>query len=92
MTDLLVKNIDDDVRGRLEALASSHGHSVEDEVREIIRDAVKADPSAVPSKPGGLGDRLVALFSGSGIGLTEEEAKLIQEFRGHPARPVDFER
>ena len=93
MTDLVLRNIDDDVRGKLEELASSHGRSVEAEAREILRDAVTA---AAPTAPAvapepGLGTRLAALFSGRGIGLTEEEAKGM-EVRGYPVKPFEFDR
>jgi len=79
MAQLVVRNLDDDVKRRLQALARQHGRSTEEEVREILRNAVKEAPPSAP-----LGKRLRALFEG--IGLDED----IPEWRGHPARPADL--
>jgi len=53
---------------------------LEEEVREILRDAVKSEDGA----PLGLGSRLAATFRGVGI---EEE---IHELRGYPVVPIEF--
>ena len=58
------------------------GRSTEEEVREILRNAVKDDAKG----SGPLGRRLRALFAG--ICLDHD----IPEWRGHRARPVDFSR
>lgn len=81
MAQLVVRNLDDDVKAKLQRRAKRHGRSTEEEVRDILRDAVlKDDP-----KRRGLGTRMAARFKG--IGLTED----IPELRGEPARPAKFE-
>jgi plasmid stability protein len=84
MPQLVVADLDDDVRDKLQDLAQRHGRSVEEEAREILRAAV----GCAPSPAGGLGSKIVSRFSGSGISMDEE----IAEFRGYPIVPPDFER
>jgi plasmid stability protein len=83
MAQLLVRNLDDDVKARLRILAAAHGRSMEEEVREILRRAV------TPAKPrsGALGTEIAALFKG--IGLREGEA--IPEMRGTIILPRNFD-
>lgn len=80
MAQLVVRNLDDDVKAKLRERARRHGHSTEEEVREILRNAVRDDAKA----PEPLGKRLRALFKD--IGLAED----IPEWRGSPARPADL--
>ncbi|MEW6282624.1 MAG: toxin-antitoxin system [Candidatus Eremiobacterota bacterium] len=80
MAQLVVRNLDDEVKARLQRRAHRHGRSTEEEVREILRNAVRDED--VPASP--LGTRLKARFAG--VGLAEE----IAELRDHPARPADF--
>lgn len=81
MAQLIVRQLDDDVKARLQRRARRHGRSTEEEVREILRNAVKSESGAKPP----LGSRLAARFSK--IGLRED----IPELRGQPVRPADFE-
>jgi plasmid stability protein len=81
MAQLVVRRLDEDVKLKLQRRARLHGRSTEEEVREILRAAVK-DEGHVHSP---LGSRLAARFSR--LGLSEE----IPELRGQPARPADFE-
>ena len=76
-----VRHLDDDVKAKLQRRARRHGHSTEEEVRDILRNAVN-DEGAV-SAP--LGSRIAARFAG--IGLKQE----IPELRGEEPRPSDFE-
>ena len=85
MAQLVVRNLEDDVKARLQRRAKRHGRSTEEEVREILRNAVKAEDCRTM----GLGSRIVARFSGSGIGFKEGE---IQELKGQEARPAKFKR
>jgi plasmid stability protein len=81
MAQLVVRNLDEDVKARLQKRAKRHGHSMEEEVRDILRNAVKGEDR--PSE--GLGTRIANRFKG--IGLKEP----IPELRGEVwARPVDF--
>lgn len=47
MASLTIRNLDDDVRARLRVRAAERGRSMEEEVRIILRDAVR-DATAVP--------------------------------------------
>lgn len=78
MAQLVVRNLDDDVKAKLQERARQHGRSTEEEVREILRSAVGGEVK--PAEP--LGKRLRALFKN--IGLDED----IPELRGHPAKPA----
>jgi plasmid stability protein len=81
MGQLVVRRLEEDVKLKLQRRARLHGRSTEEEVREILRAAVK-DEGGVHAP---LGSRLAARFSR--LGLSEE----IPELRGQPAYPADFE-
>jgi antitoxin FitA len=83
MAQLVVRNLDEEVKTRLRRRAAAHGRSMEEEVRAILRDAVKEE--ARPKS--GLGTRIAARFAG--IGLREDEE--IPEFRGYPIKPPTFD-
>jgi antitoxin FitA len=79
MAQLVVRNVESSVKLRLQRRARRNGHSMEEEVRDILRDAVKDEyPQA------GLGSECAALFSKIGI---ESD---IPEVRGHEVKPADF--
>ena len=80
MGQLVVRNLDDDVKAKLRERARQHGRSTEEEVREILRNAVRGEVK--PAEP--IGKRLRALFED--IGLEQD----IPEVRGHPAKPADL--
>ena len=80
MAQLIVRNLDEDVKARLQRRAKRHGRSTEEEVREILRGAVAEE--GAPEPP--LGSRIAARFAG--IGLDSD----IPELRGHP-RPADLD-
>jgi plasmid stability protein len=80
MAQLVVRNLDEDVKAKLRERARQHGRSTEEEVREILRNAVRGEVK--PTEP--LGKRLRALFEDIGI---EQD---IPEVRGHPAKPTDL--
>jgi antitoxin FitA len=82
MAQLIVRNLEDDVKMRLQHRARRHGHSTEEEVRAILRNAVKDEDET--GKP--LGSRLQARFVGAGL---DDE---IEELRGGgPAQPATFD-
>lgn len=83
MAQLVVRNLDEDVKVRLRRRAAANGRSMEDEVRAILRDAVKDEARS----RGGLGSEIAALFRN--VGLNEDEE--IPELRGHTIRPVDLD-
>jgi plasmid stability protein len=72
VTQLVVRDIGEDVKSGLRRPAKRHGRSMEAEVREILRDAAKDETST----PQPLGSRLVARFVGVGL------EKDIPEMRG----------
>ncbi len=74
MAQILVRNLEDRLKGRLQRRAKRHGQSMEAEARDILRDALREEK--VPA--GGLGTEIVAMFSGSGVYLDEP----IPEMRG----------
>lgn len=79
MAQLIVRNLDDDVKKRLRRRAERHGRSMEEEARTILGDAVKQEPT-----PEGLGTRLTRRFGR--LGLRAD----IPELRGR-AKPAAFE-
>jgi plasmid stability protein len=80
MAQVIVRNLDEDVKVRLQARALQHGHSMEEEIRTILRDAVTGDDATPPP----LGTQIAGLFRGLGL----DEA--IPEQRG-AARPAHFD-
>jgi len=60
MGQILVRNIEDAVKAKLRQLADKHGHSMEEEVRNILRNAVK--DVGRPEK--GLGTAIAERFRG----------------------------
>lgn len=81
MAQLVVRHLDDDVKTKLQIRARRHGRSTEEEIRQILTNAVREEGGARPP----LGSRLAARFAG--IGLDDE----IPELRGQSARPAEFE-
>jgi antitoxin FitA len=81
MAQLIVRNLEMEVKGRLQRRAALHGRSMEEEARDILRDALKDELPAV----GGLGSEIAALFHS--IGLEAE----IPELRGYTVKPAEFE-
>jgi len=78
---LVVRNIEESVKVRLQRRARHNGHSMEEEVREILRKAVNEPHSSKR----GLGSEIAALFVGNGIDFD------IPEFRGYAIKPPSFE-
>src|SRR3990172_8890710 len=65
MAQLVVRNLDQDVKTKLQQRARRHGRSTEEEVRDILRNAVSTGGAPRPA----LGTRLKARFAR--LGLTE---------------------
>ncbi len=85
MAQILVRKLEDRIRTRLEQRAKRNGRSMEAEVREILREALKEEEAP----QGGLGSEIAALFSGQGIGLRDGEE--IPEIRGMRMQIPNFE-
>jgi plasmid stability protein len=60
MTSLTIRNLDDDTKHKLRIRAAHHGVSMEEEVRRILREAVRP----AEESPSGLGQSLRDLFAG----------------------------
>jgi len=80
MAQLVVRNIEESVKSRLKRRAARRGRSMEEEIRDILRDAVKEEETSA----GGLGTEISALFKKVGL------KKDILRLRGHKIRPVSF--
>ena len=85
MAQILVRNLDEQLKGRLQRRAKRHGQSMEAEARDILRTALLENEA--PQRK--LGSEIVALFSGQGIGL--EDGEEIHEWRGFPLEPISFD-
>jgi hypothetical protein len=81
LAQIIVRNLEEGVKQRLKRRAQRHGRSMEDEARDILRDAVKSEGGVSP----GLGSRLKARFAG--LGLKTDE---ITEMRGTKVRAAKF--
>ncbi len=57
MATLMIRNLDDDLKASLRVRAAIHGQSMEEEVRSILRIALRQ-----PEDGRGLGQRLVERF------------------------------
>lgn len=82
MAQFVVRNIEKGVKARLQRRARHNGHSMEEEVRDILRCAVNSEE--MPS--GGLGTEISALFTKAGLDFD------IPELRGHAIKPASFEK
>ena len=82
MAQLVVRNLEDDVKARLRRRALRFGRSMEEEVRDILRNAVldEADESQL------LGSKLARRFAG--LGLDQD----LPELKGQAPRSARFDR
>lgn len=80
MAQVVVRQLEDAVKEKLQRRARRHGRSTEEEIREILRNAVRNEGKTRTA----LGSRIAARFRR--IGLKEE----IPELRGHLATPADL--
>jgi len=87
MAQLVVRNLDENVKRRLKQRAAKNGRSLEGEVREILSLSVKKEPAAKPKGEKGFGTQLAEIFAGK----VPPDFK-IEEIRGDWGRPVDFDK
>ncbi len=83
MAQLVVRNLDNDVKRRLQDRASRQGRSMEEEVREILRSAAAQDDLPLPEP---LGARIARRFSGLGMAADD-----LPELGSQAARPANFD-
>jgi antitoxin FitA len=72
MAQILVRNLENEVKSRLQRRARRNGRSMEEEVREILRDAAKNELN----QRKGLGTEIAQLFRGIGLKPGEEIEEL----------------
>lgn len=80
MAQLIVRNLEEDVKERLRRQASRHGRSVEEEVRDILRNAVRREGQRTT----GLGSELSQVFRHIGL------KQAIPELKGTKPKIADF--
>jgi plasmid stability protein len=81
MAQLVVRNLEEEVKTRLRQRAAQNGRSMEEEVRNILREAVKGQEASVQP----LGNRIAARFAG--LGLETDLPERLDE----PVRPATLE-
>lgn len=82
MAQFTVRDLEEDIKDRLKRRAARHGHSMEEEARQILRNVLK-DENAPATH---LGSRIAARFAK--VGITED----LPELRGQRARPLRFDK
>jgi plasmid stability protein len=80
MAQVIVRELEEVVKQGLKRRAARHGRSMEEEVREILRNAVREDQAP----PARLGSRIAGRFRGNGL---DSE---LPELRGNEAHLASF--
>jgi antitoxin FitA len=80
MAQFIVRDLEDEVKARLKRRAAQHKRSMEEEVRHILRNAVREKNQPMPK----LGSRIAARFAKAG--LTAD----LPELRGQLPRSAQF--
>ncbi len=81
MAQVIVRDLEEDVKARLKRRAAQHGRSMEEEVRDILRNAVKEQNQRLSK----LGSRIAARFAKTGLDAD------LPELRGQPAQGAKFD-
>jgi len=81
LAQLVVRNLEAGIKLRLQRRAKRHGRSMEEEVRDILRDAAKEDATIAR----GLGTEIASLFSQAGLNAN------IPELRGREIKPPSLD-
>ena len=80
MAQLIVRDLEEEIKVRLKRLAARHGRSMEEEVRHILRNAAKHSDQPIAK----LGSRISKRFRGTGLTIA------LPELRGQTVRSVDI--
>ena len=80
MAQFVVRDLEEEVKARLKRRAERHGHSMEEEIRHILRNAVKESGRPITS----LGSRIAARFANLGLPTG------LPELRGQGPRSAEF--
>lgn len=81
MAQFTVRRLEEGVKAQLKRRANRHGTSLEEEVRQILRNAVKDEGRA----KSGLGSLIAARFARTGL------TTALPELRGKAVKPADFD-
>lgn len=81
MGQLIVRNIENGVKAKLQRRAKRHGRSMEAEVRDIVRNVANGDEEPA----GKLGSEIAGLFQKPGLKTD------IHELRGHEVKAARIE-
>jgi plasmid stability protein len=82
MAQLVVRNLENEVKARLQRRARRNGRSMEEEVRDLLRAAAHEEES---TPAGGLGTEIARIFAKHGLDSP------IPELRGYDIKPPAFE-
>lgn len=80
MASMTIRNLEDDLKTRLRVRAAKHGRSMEEEARNILRDALLAEPLSGQSLVDSIRE-MVAPYGGIDLELQPRES---------PRDPPDF--
>jgi plasmid stability protein len=80
VAQFVVRDLEEEVKARLKRRAERHGRSMEDEIRHILRNAVKESGRPITS----LGSRIAARFTN--VGLSTD----LPELHGQAPRSAEF--
>ena len=81
MAQVIVRNLDENLKAAIKQRATQHGWSMEEEVRQILRRAVNEAPTPAAR----LGSRIAARFADVGLDMA------LPELHGQSIDPVMFE-
>jgi plasmid stability protein len=80
VAQFVVRDLEEEVKTRLKRRAERHGRSMEEEIRHILRNAVKESGRPITS----LGSRIAARFAN--VGLSTD----LPELHGQAPRSAEF--
>jgi plasmid stability protein len=80
MAQVVVRQLENEVKARLKRRAERHGRSMEEDVREILRNAAREESRSIAKR----GSRIAAHFEK--VGLRDD----LPELRGQSPRPADL--
>ncbi len=83
MAQFVVRHLEDEVKARIKRRAEKNGRSMEEEVRQILRNAARDSGKPLTR----LGSRISARFAKTGLTGSAQE---LPELRGQRIRPADF--
>jgi plasmid stability protein len=81
MAQVIVRNLDENLKAAIKQRATRHGWSMEEEVRQILRRAVNEEPTPTT----GLGSRIATRFADVGL------ENPLPELHGQSIDPVMFD-